>query len=293
MSIFSEYFAQSIQIMYDSDMAKTSKVRKTAKKATKSSLKSNNSVVKKVDESSTIYGVTIFGTQLNEVLRKLWLQRKEMLHVATVNSEFIMEARRNELFRSILSRCLTVADGYGVVWAAKILYNQTIERITGDELVEQILRHAELNREKVFLLGSAPGVAQRAAFAMQTKYPQIKIESYSGAESVEYERKDEASMTIARINAFEPDYLLVAYGNPVQDIWIEENRPYLRARVAIGVGGVFDVWAGIAKPCPAWMDSLGLKWLWRVAHEPTRFGRILKVWQFGFLVLIEKLRRSF
>ncbi len=248
---------------------------------------------KRVDKSIEIFDVPLFGTHKNQVLTKIGLQRKEMLHVATVNSEYIMEARVNKHFKNILSQCLTVADGYGVVWAVRILQDRRIERVTGVELVEAILERAGKRGEKVFLLGAAEGVAERAATAMKDKYKGIEIAWYSGARTVRVERSEEASMTIAKINGFEPDYLLVAYGSPWQDIWIEENRPYLRARVAIGIGGVLDEWAGEVKPCPDWIDKLGMKWLWRVVHEPWRWKRILKVWQFGFIVLWKKISSPF
>ena len=96
-------------------------------------------------------------------------------------------------------------------------------------------------------------------------------------------------MTIAKINGFEPDYLFVAYGSPWQDLWIEENRPYLRVRVAVGVGGTLDEWARVVAPCPKWIDQLGFKWLWRLVHEPSRWRRIIRVLQFGWLVLYHKL----
>ncbi len=212
-----------------------------------------------------------------------------MLHVATVNSEYVMEARIHQQFADVLSHCLTIGDGWGVVWAAQILYGARIDRITGQALTEAILAHANETGEKVFLLGAATGVAEKAAQAMHSKYPGAQLSWYEGARTVKVEQSEEASMTIAKINGFEPDYLLVAYGSPWQDIWIEENRPYLRARVAIGVGGVFDEWAGTVTVCPAWLDARGGKWLWRVLHEPWRWKRVLKVWQFGFLVLYHKL----
>jgi N-acetylglucosaminyldiphosphoundecaprenol N-acetyl-beta-D-mannosaminyltransferase len=246
---------------------------------------------KKADESREIVGVVISGTHRNEVLKKMWLQRKEMLHVATVNSEYAMEARSNPNFKEILTQCLTVADGWGVVWASKILDSRcqmSVERISGVELVEETLNRANERHEKVFLLGAAEGVAERAAAAMQKKYPDAVYAWYEGAQTVKVEKREEASMTIARINGFEPDYLLVAYGSPWQDIWIEENRPYLRARVAIGVGGVLDEWAGEVAICPKWIDQIGLKWLWRVIHEPWRWKRILRVIKFGLLVLLDR-----
>lgn len=222
-----------------------------------------------------------------------------MLHVATINPEYIMEARHNVRFKLILAQCLSVADGHGVIWGVKILQSQMtnsqmrqdskLERVSGVELVEEILRHAKENNEKVFLLGAGQGVAEKAAAEMSKKYPGLQIYSYSGARTVKVEKDEEAKMTIAKINGICPDYLLVAYGSPWQDIWIEENRPYLRARVAMGVGGVLDEWAGVVKPCPAWIDQIGFKWAWRVAHEPWRWRRIFRVFQFGWLVLYHKL----
>lgn len=208
-----------------------------------------------------------------------------MLHLATVNPEYVMEARVNQKFASVLQNCLTVADGHGIIWASKILGDGRVERVSGVQLAEEILKHASQNNETVFLLGGSAGIAEKAANEMSKKYPTLQISSYSGAQTVRVEKNEEASMTIAKINGISPDYLLVAYGSPWQDIWIEENRPYLRTRVAMGVGGTLDEWAGAVKVCPAWLDRLGLKWFWRVGHEPWRFKRILKAIQFGFLVL--------
>lgn len=269
------------------------------KKMRKNGLKNTKIIVKKADKSIEILGVAISGSRMSKVLSKMWLQRKEMLHVATVNPEYIMEARTNSKFKSILTQCLTVADGHGIVWARRILNpkfsnsqiegKNQLERISGTQLVQEILRHASEKGEKVFLLGAAEGVAEKAAMEMSKKYPDLQMYSYSGAQHVKVEKNEEASMTIAKINSICPDYLLVAYGSPWQDLWIEENRPYLRVRVAMGVGGVLDEWAGGVKMCPDWMDRLGLKWVWRVAHEPRRWKRILKVWQFGWLIMYHKL----
>lgn len=255
--------------------------------------KNRKTTIKKIDKSIEIMGVPISGTQMNQVLKKIWLQRKEMLHIATVNSEYIMQARSDSAFKNVLQNCLTVADGWGVVWAIRILKSQIpnsqIDRISGVELAELMVEHASQVGERVFLLGAKEGIAEKAAKKMKQLYPNLEIAWYEGAKSVAVEKSEEASMTIAKINAFEPDYLLVAYGSPKQDIWIEENRPYLRARVAMGVGGVFDEWAGEVLICPKWLDQIGLKWLFRAVTQPWRIGRITKVLQFGALVLWHKL----
>ena len=266
------------------------------KKVIKKAKKTNYKIPKKIDLPVEIMNVPISGTQKSGVLKKMWLQRKEMLHIATVNPEFVMEARSNKRFSESLKQCLTVADGWGIVWANKLQGESSkvqVDRISGTWLAEQIVAHAAENDEKVFLLGAASGVAEQAAANLSKIFPQLQIAWYSGAQTVKVEKNEEASMTIARINAFEPDYLLVAYGSPWQDIWIEDNRPYLRARVAMGVGGVFDEWAGLVKICPEWLDRVGGKWLFRLFTQPWRLPRVISVVQFGFLVLLVRLKRLF
>lgn len=241
---------------------------------------------KKIDKSVKIFDIEISGTSWEGVLKKVFARRKKMLHLMTVNPEFVMEARNNQKFKQVLEKAdLKVADGWGVVWAVRLLNGRKIERISGYDLVKRILKRAEEKKEKVFLLGAMPGIAERAAKEMKRVYPRLKINYYEGARDVKREKREEMGLTLAKINAFEPDYLFVAYGSPWQDIWIENNRSYLRVRVAMGVGGVLDEWAGVVRRCPQWLDRVGLKWLWRFGHQPWRWKRILRVFEFGALVL--------
>jgi N-acetylglucosaminyldiphosphoundecaprenol N-acetyl-beta-D-mannosaminyltransferase len=263
------------------------------KKIRKTDLNSKRPHHKKMDSAVIIEGVTISGTHRSQVLSKIGHQRKELLHVATVNPEFVMEARVNPRFRHCLTQCYTIADGWGIVWAAQLLGLPHLSRISGGELAEFIVARAAKRSEKVFLLGAGAGVAEAAAKYLSTTYPQLQIAWHSGAQTVALEKNEESSLTIAKINAYEPDYLLVAYGSPWQDIWIEDNRPYLRVRVAVGVGGVLDEWAGVVARCPDWLDQLGGKWAWRLLTQPWRLMRIIRVLKFGFIILIKSLKRLF
>lgn len=246
---------------------------------------------KKIDNSVQIFGLGITGTDRNRVLRRIMLQRKNLLHLATVNSEFVMQAKDIRKFRDALESAEeTVADGYGVVWAAKILHNIDLPRITGGDLVDEILKECNRRQKKVFLLGAAQGVAEKAAREMSKKYPKAKLSWYEGSKDVKREKREEMGLTLAKINAFEPDFLLVAYGSPQQDIWIEENRDYLRVGMAMGVGGVLDEWAGVVKRCPRWIDNAGFKWLWRLLMEPWRWERQLNIWKFAALVWWERIK---
>lgn len=248
---------------------------------------------KKIDRHVEILGVRVTGTEKDRVLRRIFLQRKNLLHVATVNSEFIMQARKSKKFAEVLAQAdETVADGWGVVWAARILHGVWISRITGVELVDLVLERAATEKKKVFLLGAGSGVAEKAASAMQKEYPGVEIGVYEGSRNIKKEERAEMGLTLAKINSFEPDFLLVAYGSPWQDFWIEENREYLRAKVAIGVGGVLDEWAGVVRKCPKFLDRMGLKWLWRLVQDPWRWKRQLNIWHFVMLVWWEKIKIS-
>lgn len=250
-------------------------------------------MTKNSDKSVQILGVEVTGNDRDRVLRRLMLQRKNLMHIVTVNPEFVMEARQSEKFKKALEEAEeTVADGWGIVWAAEILYGMKLPRITGVELVDYILEKAEEKEKRVFLLGAAPGVAEKAAEEMKKKYPKLEIESYSGSRNVKREKREEMGLTLAKINGFEPDFLFVAYGSPWQDLWIEENREYLRAKVVIGVGGVLDEWAGEVRRCPRIIDKLGLKWLWRLVNEPWRWRRQLDLLKFVGLVMVKKLKKD-
>src|SRR6266545_4464803 len=113
--------------------------------------------------------------------------------------------------------------------------------------------------------------SSRAAAALQQSYPGLRIAGcYAGSPRVDDERHIRELVAAAR-----PDVLLVAYGHPAQDLWIARNQPYIRAPVAIGVGGVFDYLAGAVPRAPRWMRWLGLEWLYRLIRQPRRWRRIL------------------
>jgi len=193
-------------------------------------------------------------------------------HVVTVNPEFVMEARRNSAFRRVLAAAdMATPDGVGLLLAARLHGNAFRGRVTGVALAELIAARAAERGWSMFLLGAAPGVAERAAEALQRKYPGLRIVGcYSGSP-----RSDEEPAIRARIITAQPTVLLVAYGHPAQDLWIARNQPLLRVPVAIGVGGVFDYLAGESPRAPAWMRRIGLEWLYRLIRQPQRWRRIL------------------
>ncbi|MEO7911962.1 MAG: WecB/TagA/CpsF family glycosyltransferase [Roseiflexaceae bacterium] len=193
-------------------------------------------------------------------------------HVVTVNPEFVMEARRNSAFQRVLAAAdMATPDGIGLLLAARLRGDTFRGRVTGVALVELIAAKAAAQGWSLFLLGAAPGVAERAAEALRRKYSSLRIAGcYAGSP-----RRAEEPALRARILAAEPTVLLVAYGHPGQDLWIARNQPLLRVPVAIGIGGVFDYLAGEMPRAPSWMRRIGLEWLYRLFRQPQRWRRIL------------------
>jgi N-acetylglucosaminyldiphosphoundecaprenol N-acetyl-beta-D-mannosaminyltransferase len=135
---------------------------------------------------------------------------------------------------------------------------------------------------RLFLLGAAPGVGQRAADCLNADYPGLQVAGvYAGSPDA----AEETAIT-DRIRAAAPHILLVAYGAPAQDKWIARNLQRLGVPVCVGVGGVLDYLAGAVPYAPAWLRRLGLEWLYRLTRQPKRWRRIWRaVVVFPWLVL--------
>jgi N-acetylglucosaminyldiphosphoundecaprenol N-acetyl-beta-D-mannosaminyltransferase len=192
--------------------------------------------------------------------------------LATVNPEFVMEARRNPAFRAALAAAdLATPDGFGLLLVAKLRGMPLRGRVTGVELAERIAAEGARRGWRLFLLGAAPGVAERAAATLCGRYPQLLIAGcYAGSPHPE----DDAHVC-ALVAAAQPDVLLVAYGHPAQELWIARNQPKLHVPLALGVGGVLDYLAGVVPRAPRWVRRLGLEWLYRLVRQPWRWRRIL------------------
>jgi N-acetylglucosaminyldiphosphoundecaprenol N-acetyl-beta-D-mannosaminyltransferase len=137
---------------------------------------------------------------------------------------------------------------------------------------------------RLFLLGAGPGIAEKAANILQSRYPGLQIAgTYSGSPAA-----DEEDDLVDRINASRADIVFVAYGAPNQDKWIARNLPRLNVSMAMGVGGAFDFIAGVVPRAPAWMRRMGIEWLFRLVRQPWRIRRMLRLPVFVWLVLTER-----
>jgi N-acetylglucosaminyldiphosphoundecaprenol N-acetyl-beta-D-mannosaminyltransferase len=201
--------------------------------------------------------------------------------VVTVNPEFLVRARYQPAFGAVLRRAaLATADGAGVVLAARLLGTPLRGRVTGTDLVLALARRGAQEGWRLFLLGAAPGVAERAAAALRREAPgSLVVGTWAGSP-----RRDDEGAILARVAATRPDLLLVAYGAPAQDLWLARNLGRTPASVGIGVGGAFDFLAGVTPRAPQSLRRAGLEWAYRLWREPWRARRMLALPAFVALV---------
>lgn len=179
---------------------------------------------------------------------------------------------------------LVLADGVGVVLAARLLAGARLERITGVDLTAQLAALSGENDAPLFLLGAGPGVAEGARVTLREQFPAARIAGvWDGGTPTPAD--DEAAL--ARIAGAGARVVLVAYGAPAQVQWIARNQAALGAagvRLAIGVGGAFDFISGHVKRAPVPVRRVGLEWLYRLLREPWRWRRQLALPRFMIAV---------
>jgi N-acetylglucosaminyldiphosphoundecaprenol N-acetyl-beta-D-mannosaminyltransferase len=203
-------------------------------------------LLKREERSVEILGVRVDDVTMNEAfaLLEAMVLNEKAHHVVTVNSEFVMIARKDLVFRQVLNNAsLALPDSMGVVWASKLLGHALTERVAGVETVEGLARIAQQRNIRIFLLGAAPGVAELAAARLRKDLPGLIISgTHSGSPNPEEEIE-----ICRRIEAARPQILFVAYGAPNQDLWIARNlHRFTPPIVAVGVGGTLDYIAGVA-----------------------------------------------
>ncbi|MDD5055171.1 MAG: WecB/TagA/CpsF family glycosyltransferase [Candidatus Peribacteraceae bacterium] len=235
-----------------------------------------------------ILGVPIDAVTEEEAADRIagFLDSRTQHHVMTPNPEMLVKAHGDPYFHALLGRtALNVPDGVGLLFAARLQGKRFPARVTGVDLVVRICANPAAS--PVFFLGAAPGVAESAANALQSRVPSLQIAgTYAGSPALAEEEE-----IIGLINASGAKTLFVAFGAPVQDLWIDWVLSRLQTvRVAMGVGGAFDFLAGKQQRAPKSMQRIGLEWMWRLMKEPRRLKRIWRaVIVFPVFVLTEWL----
>jgi N-acetylglucosaminyldiphosphoundecaprenol N-acetyl-beta-D-mannosaminyltransferase len=192
--------------------------------------------------------------------------------VCTGNLDHLVLAERDPEFREAYRRAdLVVADGAPVVWLSRIASRHALpERVAGSDLFWELARVSAEANLRLFFLGGAPGSAEKAAEMVHAHHPRARIAGTYCPPLETFWTAEEQQRIRRIVRAHAPDILLVAFGAPKQEKWIAAHKDELGVPVSIGVGGSFEMAAGLRQRAPLWVRRSGFEWLYRFAQEPTR-----------------------
>jgi len=236
---------------------------------------------------TSILGVPIDVVTLESAMKRVsaLLEGDRCAMVITPNPEIVMAATQDEELLTTLSASdLSIPDGIGLIYASHIQKLGLIERVTGVDLMRKILEHANLRNKSIYVLGGKPGVAELACMNIKREFSSIKVMGFHDG----YFKEDEEGKILQDINQKCPDILFAALGAPRQEKWIYGHKDILKVKVAMGVGGCVDIWAGTAKRAPKAFQRLGLEWFYRLLKEPRRYKRMMALPKFMIKVLLKK-----
>ncbi len=235
------------------------------------------------------FGIKLWNTSMKEAVKWILMstQNRDKIQLAFVNPDCLNISFKNAEYRDLLKRIDHVLpDGIGIKIGSRMQNVSLRENVNGTDMFPILCEEMSHTDLKLFMLGSKPGIAQKAADNMRKKYPGLKIcGSHDG-----YFTECEEQNVIDYINERKPDILLVAMGAPHQDLWIAKNLDKLDTHIAIGVGGLFDYYSGVTERAPRWVREIGMEWAWRILQEPGRMWKryiignplfLYRVWRYG------------
>jgi N-acetylglucosaminyldiphosphoundecaprenol N-acetyl-beta-D-mannosaminyltransferase len=195
--------------------------------------------------------------------------------VVTPNVDHAVLVQSNaELRTAYRDAGLVLADGWPVVAASRLLRRPLPERVAGSDLTPALFDAAKRDRPlRVYLLGAAPGVGDRAAKNIRQRWPAVEVVGvYSPP--LGFERDEQENRAILdRIRTAAPDVLIVGLGAPKQELWVHRHQREIAARAALCVGATIDFLAGEKRRAPKLLQRFGLEWLHRMLSEPRRLVR--------------------
>ena len=209
--------------------------------------------------------------------------------VISVNPERIMHAGRDPAFGAVLRGAdLALADGAGVVWAARRQGRPLPERVAGVDFVEALAARGAAQGWRFFFLGGGPGVAEAAGRALRAAHPGFIL---AGTHAGSPHPASDAA-TIEAVRSSGAQLLFLAYGAGTEEAWLARNLGASGATVGMGVGGAFDFISGRVRRAPRWMRNLGLEWLYRLSRELWRWRRMIALPRFVIRVMREGSQSS-
>jgi N-acetylglucosaminyldiphosphoundecaprenol N-acetyl-beta-D-mannosaminyltransferase len=220
-------------------------------------------------ERRLLFGVHLDPLRMEDVIERCRavLTSRETVLLGVLNAAKIVTLRKDTPLRNALMSCdLLLADGQAVVWASKLVGRPLPERVAGIDLFEQLLALAHRERRSIYLLGARPDVLERLEERLEDRYPYLRI---VGSRHGYFDDQD-APAVAEEIRRSGADMLFLGMSSPKKEIFLATFGRSLNVPILHGVGGSFDVLAGLTKRAPIGWRRIGMEWAFRVVQEPRR-----------------------
>jgi N-acetylglucosaminyldiphosphoundecaprenol N-acetyl-beta-D-mannosaminyltransferase len=212
------------------------------------------------------------------------------LHHVVVNAVKIVNAQKDKTLKESIVNCDIInADGQGIVWASKLLNMPLPERVSGIDLMEEIIKLAAKRKYKIFFLGAKEEIVTKVVKVYSNKFGEEIIAGYRNG----YFLKNDEEIIAQQISDSNAQILFVAISSPKKEIFLNTYKSLIKTPFIMGVGGSFDVVSGFVKRAPKWMQEWGLEWFFRTLQEPKRMWKryLFGNSTFVYLILKEKLKQ--
>ena len=238
----------------------------------------------------TVWGLPLAPLTFSATLHLIdaWVADGTPRYVITANVHYAMLTTTDPRLGPVTrGAAVVLADGMPLVWAA---HGRLPERVAGSDLVPALCQRAAQRGHRVFLLGAAHGVAERAAANLQARFPGLVIAGTLAPPFRDWTVAETAE-TVAIVRAARPDLLFVAFGQPKGELWVAENYRDLGVPVTMQIGATLDFVAGRVRRAPRWLQRIGLEWAFRLLREPRRLaGRYFRDGLFVVRMLLSQSR---
>ena len=202
-----------------------------------------------------------------------------------INALKVYELDKNVELKNAMSNFnFLLADGIPIVWVSKLFKKPLPERVNGTDLFEKLMSEAEKRDKSVYFLGATQENIERLMKVVNQKYPKLKIAGYRNG----YFNVIEENDVIENINKSGADFLFLGFSSPKKELWTFKYKDQINTPIIQGVGGSFDVVAGIIERAPKWMQKNGLEWFYRVLKEPKRMFKRYFITNGFFILMVLK-----
>lgn len=216
-------------------------------------------------------GCPVDGLSMDEALDKLeeFIRDGSPRHVAVTNANKLWLMAKNPAVAEILRESSLVLPEKAVVIGSRLLGLGVSHHVGGIMLLKAFLPLAEQKGYRVYFLGAKPAVIERMVANLRWTHPKLNIVGWHHG----YVSADEDIEVTQAIRDARPHVLFVAMGTPKQEFWIGHRLAQLRVPVCMGVGGSFDVLAGLKRDAPDWVRFLAMEWLYRLVQDPRNLWK--------------------